>query len=479
MTDAVPRILQALRHCLSDEQVKMPGEALACLTEWRGAFQPVAAAVVFPQSTAQVAAVVRCCTAHDCAVVAQSGNSGLVGGSAADDPARHVVLNLERMDRVREIDTDNATMTVEAGCILADAQRAAVSAGFVLPIQLASREHCRIGGNLATNAGGLNVVHYGNTRDRVLGLEVVLADGRIWHNLSGLRKDNSSYDFNNLFVGSEGTLGIITAAVLELADPPQQRAVAWCGLDDPGQAIALQRRLARASGGQIVGLELMSAQVVELACEHIQGCQSPLTDTAPWYLLVELATSAAGDWLAPILFDTLADALAEAEIAGYALARSAEDIAAFWHLRESLPPAQVAAGASIKHDISLPVSKLPLFIEQTLADIDSVVPGMRPCPFGHVGDGNLHFNLQKPIDMSDAQFKTYAPTLHRIVHDRVMAMGGSIAAEHGVGRLKVAEIAARKQPVEIDMLVAIKRALDPDNRLNPGVMVDAARLADG
>lgn len=451
-----------------------PAATTGYLTEWRGAFRPQAAAIVRPGSAAEVAHVIKVIAEHDAALVPQSGNTGTVGGSAADDPRRQVILNLERMNRVREIDTDNATMTVEAGCTLGEAQRAAVDAGFYLPIQLASAERCRIGGNLATNAGGLNVVHYGNTRDRVLGLEVVLADGRVWDHLTGLRKDNSGYDLKDLFVGSEGTLGVMTAAVLELADPPRQRAVAFCGLADVQQAVALQGRLRRETGHHVVGCELISAQALELACTYNEQCETPLSSAAPWSLLVEVATSATGDWLSATLRDCLAQADEDRSLIEYVVAATPAGMDRLWRLRTSIPAAQTAAGASIKHDISLPVSQLPGFIERMLPPLLAQVPGIRPCVFGHVGDGNLHFNLTRPVAMTDDLFRGCETELHRLVHDQVAAMRGSVAAEHGVGRLKVDEIARLKQPVEIDMLRRVKKALDPENRMNPGVLVRVA-----
>ncbi len=443
----------------------------AYLTEWRGAFKPVALAVVRPADTDQVSKVVRACADAGIAVVAQSGNTGLVGGSAATDGERQIILSLERMDRVRGLDADNATVTVESGCILADLQQAAADAGFYFPLTLASRDRCRIGGNIATNAGGLNVVRYGNTRDLVLGLEVVLADGRIWNNLSGLRKDNSGFDLNDLFVGSEGALGIVTAAVFKLYDPVVQQVVALFGLDDPADAVALQRRLTGASGHNLTGCELMSRQAVALACRHIQGCDEPFEAHHDWYLLAELASSARGDWLATIMDDVVVSARADGHIGDVRVAIDDADIRALWHLRESLPPAQVAEGASIKHDISLPVSRLPRFLARALPAIRDALPGVRPCPFGHVGDGNLHFNLSKPDGGDDAAFLALSDQAHEVVHDIVVDMGGSFAAEHGIGRLKVDAMARYKQPVELDMVRAIKNALDPDHRLNPGVIV--------
>ncbi len=465
-------LIAALVEVVGPEQVLIDGEQAApYLTEWRGAFRPQAAAIVRPADVNEIARVLVVAARYNLAVVPQAGNTGTVGGSAADDAKGEIVLNLERLNRVREIDARNATMTVEAGCTLADAQRAAEAAGFYLPIQLASRERCRIGGNLATNAGGLNVVYYGNTRDRVLGLEVVLADGRVWDNLTGLRKDNSGYDLNDLFVGSEGTLGIITAAVLELADPPQQRAVAFCALPDVEAAVTLQSRLRRETGQHVVGCELISDQALALACDYASDCVRPFAEPSPWYLLVEVAISAAGDWLTSTLKRTLDEARQEGLIIDRVVGESASDMDRLWKLRTSIPPAQTAAGASIKHDISLPVSSLPAFIADMVPRLHAAVPAIRPCIFGHVGDGNLHFNLTRPVTMSDADFRSHEAALHRLVHDRVAAMRGSIAAEHGVGRLKVDEIVRLKSPVEIDMLRAVKAALDPGNRLNPGVVV--------
>jgi FAD/FMN-containing dehydrogenase len=463
--------LEALREIVGADQVLQDEAAAPYLVEWRGAFQPSALAVVRPADTEQVAAVVKACAQAAFAVVAQSGNTGLVGGAAASDARAQIILNLERVDSVREVDTDNATMTVEAGCTLADAQSAAADAGLYFPLTLASRDRCRIGGNLATNAGGLNVVRYGNTRDLVLGLEVVLADGRVWNNLRGLRKDNSGFDLDDLFVGSEGALGIVTAAVFKLYDPIEQQVTALFALDDPADAVRLQRRLVAASGHNLTGCELMSRQAVALACEHIEGCSEPFDVDHEWYLLVDLASSAAGHWLADVMARVVDEARHTGALADVIIAHDSETAQRLWHLRESLPPAQVAEGASIKHDISLPVSKLPAFLKRALPAIREALPGVRPCPFGHVGDGNLHFNLSRPVDADDSAFLAQSERAHTVVHDIVADMGGSIAAEHGIGRLKVDALGRYKQPVELDMMRAVKTALDPDNRLNPGVIV--------
>ena len=465
-------LLDDLARIVGQDQVLQDEAAVPYLVEWRGAFKPAALAVVRPADTSEVAEVIKACARFGCAVVAQSGNTGLVGGAAASDARDQIILSLERLDRVREIDTDNATMTVEAGCILADAQRAAANAGLYFPLTLASRERCRIGGNLATNAGGLNVVRYGNTRDLALGLEVVLADGRVWNNLRGLRKDNSGFDLADLFIGSEGALGIITAAVFKLHDPIEQRVTALFALRQPEQGVTLQRRLIAASGHNLTGCELMSRQAVALACTHIDDCSDPFTMQHPWYLLVELASSAPGRWLDAAMTQVVARARDEDLIDDVVIADDGKQAAALWHLRESLPPAQVAEGASIKHDISLPVSKLPAFLARALPAIIEALPGVRPCSFGHVGDGNLHFNLSQSIGSDGDAFLAQSQIAHRVVHDIVVDMGGSIAAEHGIGRLKVEALARYKQPVELDMMRAIKTALDPHNRLNPGVIVE-------
>ncbi|RJS91315.1 FAD-binding oxidoreductase [Salinisphaera sp. Q1T1-3] len=445
--------------------------ARSYLKEWRGTFSPVARCIVRPESTEQVAAVVRLAAAHDLSIVPQSGNTGTVGGTAADDANGQILLNVDRMEVIREIDPDNATMTVEAGCTLGKAQRAAADAGFYLPIALASREMCCLGGNLGSNAGGLNVIRYGNTRDQVLGLEVVTADGRVWDNLSGLRKDNSGYDLNDLFVGSEGTLGVITACVLGLASPPRQRAVAFCAVSDVEAAVRFQRRIRQDTGDQVTGCELMSAQALSLALAYAPDAECPIEASQAWYLLIEVASAARGRWLSGIFAEALTAGRDAGEITAYAIADDEPGMDALWHLRESIPPAQSAEGASIKHDISLPVSRLPAFLQVALPDVAAVVPGIRPCVFGHVGDGNLHFNLTRPQDITDADFREYEAHLHRVVHDHVVAMRGSVAAEHGVGRLKVDEIQRVKSAVEIDMLRAIKRALDPHGRMNPGAVV--------
>ena len=468
-------LLAELAAIVGPADVLYHDAAAGYLKEWRGAFRPTALAVVRPGCTAAVADVVRACARAEYAVIAQSGNTGLVGGSAASDAERHVIVNLERMDRVRELDADNATLTVEAGCILADARRAAQNAGLYLPLSLASESQCRIGGNLATNAGGLNVVRYGNMRDLVLGLEVVLADGRVWHNLRGLRKDNSGFDLNDLFVGSEGALGIITAAVLRLHALPVQRATALLAVAEPADAVALQRRLRGASGENLTGCELISAQAMTLVTTHFPDCRLPLAAHSPWYLLVELASAAKGDWLRPILVDEISRARELGRLREAFIADSDDQAARLWRLRAAIPPAQVAEGASIKHDISLPVSRLPLFLERALAAVCAAVPGVRPCPFGHVGDGNLHFNFTRPVGVDGAVFHDHAGSIHDLVHRIVIDMGGSIAAEHGVGRLKADLIERTKAPVEYDMLCAIKNALDPRNRLNPGAVVDTGK----
>lgn len=463
----------ALCAIVGTDAVLGGADAAPYLTEWRGAFTPRALAVVLPASTDEVAALVVACADYNMTIVAQSGNTGLVGGSAADDDQAQIILNLARMNRVRELDASDNAMTVEAGCILNDVKAAAAEAGRYFPLSLASGDQCRIGGNLATNAGGLNVLRYGNTRDLTFGLEVVLADGRIWSDLSPLRKDNSGFDLRDLFIGSEGVLGVITAATLKLSYPERQRATALCAVATPADALAITQTLIDRSGGNVVACELMSRQAVQLVQECVADDNRGLSLDRDWFVLVELASSAAGDWLTPILEDVLVAAHQEQNIVDYCIAGDENRREAQWQLRESIPKAQRVAGASIKHDISLPVGRMPVFLECVLPEIKQLIPGVRPCPFGHLGDGNIHFNLTRPIDADNDDFLARTGDAHRLVHDRVVAMGGSLAAEHGIGRLKIEALECYKAAVENDLTRRIKSGLDPSNHLNPGVMLGA------
>lgn len=441
------------------------------LQERRARFKPQAAAVVLPAQTAEVAAVVRACAEAGIAIVPQAGNTGLCGGAAPQDASRQILLNLARMKRIREIDRANFTLTAEAGCVLAEVQAAAAAEQRLFPLSYAAEDRCRIGGNLSTNAGGMNVLRYGNARELVLGIEVVLADGRIWDGLRPLRKDNSGYDLKDLFIGAEGTLGIITAAVLKLYPQPRHRASAMVGLRRVEDAITLLGLLRAAAGDTLVACEIMGRVPVEFTLRHAPGCQEPFATAYPWYLLVEATSSRWSDHLPDLLRHTLQQATHDRLATQWRVAEGSAETEALWRIRKSIPAAQQHEGGSIKHDISVPVSRVAEFIHCASAAVIARLPGARPCPFGHIGDGNIHFNLSQPLAMDPEAFLTHWDEINRIVHDIVAGMGGSFAAEHGVGRLKPLEVARYKSAVEVDLMRRLKAALDPAGILNPGVII--------
>ncbi len=443
------------------------------LREWRNHYHGKAAAVVCPATTEEVAAVMRICHQHNIAVVPQSGNTGLCGGAAPDPSGTQIILSLRHMRAIRAIDADNFTMTVEAGCILAEIQQAAQKANRLFPLSLAAEGSCMIGGNLGTNAGGTNVLRYGNARDLTLGLEVVLADGRVWNGLTGLRKDNSRYDLRDLFIGSEGTLGVITAAVLKLFPLPRQTATALLACPSPERAITLLARLREASGDSLTGCELMSRQSLTMATEHVPGCADPFDEAYPWYLLVELSSAQPGHLLRGVLEQVLEGAIEDGSLPDGVLAESVEQARKLWRLRESIPEGQVIAGASIKHDVSVPVSSVPAFLHEATALMEDRIPGVRVCAFGHVGDGNIHFNLSVPAGGDNAGFMDHQEPCNRLVHDLVEGMGGSFAAEHGIGQLKVPELERYRSTVEVELMHSVKQALDPKGILNPGKVLRA------
>ncbi|ACL60153.1 FAD-binding oxidoreductase [Methylobacterium nodulans] len=460
-------LLDALRAQLGPAQVITASDAMAGhLTEMRGLYRGTALAVVRPANTEEVALTVRACAQAGVPLVAQGGNTGLVGGGV---PAGGIVLSLARLDRVRSLDPVNATMTVEAGCILATVQEAAETAGLLFPLSLASEGSCRIGGNLATNAGGTAVLAYGNARDLVLGLEVVLADGRIWNGLKALRKDNAGYDLKQLFVGSEGTLGIITAAVLKLHPRPASTATAFVGLASAGAALALLTRLRSRAGGRLTAFEYMPRFGLEIVLRHAEGVVRPFAGDHAAYALVEISSE--GPEAEALLEDLLGEALQDELAEDAVVARSTAQSKALWRLRESLSEVQRREGASIKHDVAVAVSRVPEFLERASAACEAALPGVRVCAFGHLGDGNIHFNLTQPIGMEAAAFLDLWPRFNRIVHDIVHAMDGSIAAEHGVGLIKRDELLRYKDPVALDLMRRLKAALDPDGILNPGKVV--------
>jgi FAD/FMN-containing dehydrogenase len=437
------------------------------LSDWRGRFQGRARAVVRPQSTAEVAAVVAACAASATPIVAQGGNTGQCGGATPDAGGEAIVLSLVRMNRVRAIDRDNATLTAEAGVTLAAVQQAAADAGMLFPLSLAAEGSCTIGGNLSTNAGGTAVLRYGNTRDLVLGVEAVLADGRIWNGLRGLRKDNTGYDLKQLFIGAEGTLGIVTAAVLKLFPAPQSRATALVAVGDVGAAVRLLRELKSALGDRLVGFELMSALSCSLSRKHQPALPDPLPGH-PWYALIQADDCTIDSPLGAQLETALAAAIESGGAIDAVIAQSGAEARELWTLRENIAEAQRREGPNIKHDISVPVSAIPRFLDEAAAALTAALPGVRFVTFGHLGDGNLHYNLAAPEGAPAEAFMSNMPRANRIVHDLVTTHGGSISAEHGIGQLKCAELARYKSAVEIDLMRAIKTALDPRGILNPG-----------
>ncbi len=434
-------------------------------SDWRGRYSGEPICVVRPGSTAEVAAVVAACAQAGIAIVPQGGNTGLCGGAA---PTRgEAVVSLTRLNRIRAIDADNNTLVAEAGCTLAAVQSAAAAAGRLFPLSLAAEGTATIGGNLSTNAGGVQVLRYGNARELCLGLEVVLPDGRIWNGLRALRKDNTGYDMKHLFIGAEGTLGLITAAVLKLFSRPRATATAWASVHSPTAAVALLTRLREKIGGRVTAFELIGRPALDLVLRHIPESRDPLPARAAWQVLIELSDTMETDLDAP-LEEVLAAAMEHGEVIDAAPARSAAQVQAFWALRENISEAQKIEGISIKHDISLPVSRIAEFITRSDAALSQAFPGVRIVCFGHLGDGNLHYNQSKPDGQDNAAFIALTPTVNRLVHDLVHELGGSISAEHGLGQLKREEILRYKSGVEMDMMRAVKQAIDPQGMMNPG-----------
>jgi FAD/FMN-containing dehydrogenase len=421
-------------------------------TDWRRQYTAPAEGVVRPANTAEAARVVALCAQAGVAIVPQGGNTGLCGGSVPTGARREIVLALARMNRIRELDALNDTITVEAGCVLANVQRAADEAGRLFPLSLAAEGSCQIGGNLSTNAGGINVLRYGTSREQVLGLEVVLPDGRVWNGLRGLRKDNTGYDLKQLFLGAEGTLGIITAAVLRLHPKPTATVTAWIGLESADAAIQLLALLHERIGDRVSAFELLSRTCVEAVLAHAPDTVDPLPTRYPWYVLVDAADS--GDEAA--LRERVELALADRDAA---LAQSGEQARALWRIRESVPEAQFT---NVKHDVAVPVSKTALLIARAGERVTARYPQARIYAFGHVGDGNIHYNVGPESLVAERD------AVNRIVYDIVSELGGSISAEHGLGQLKREEVRSHKDPLELELMAALKRTLDPKGLMNPG-----------
>jgi FAD/FMN-containing dehydrogenase len=445
-----------------------PARTAPMLRDHRALYRGHALAVVAPADVASVSRLLAFCNERRIGVVPQGGNTSYCGGATPDASSSQVLLSLARLDRVRALDTANYTLTAEAGCVLANLQRAAAEADRYLPLSLGSEGSCLLGGNLSTNAGGLNVIRFGMARDMVLGLEVVLADGRVMDTLTGLRKDNTGYDIKSLFLGAEGTLGVITAACLKLHPALRSHATAFVAVRDPAAAVSLLGALRDASGDCVTSFELISRIGVELTVKHVPGVTDPLSAPSAWYVLCELASSRAAEPLGQLLQDALESALAQGWIRDAAVAQNERERAGFWRLRESIPEAQRKDGASLKHDISVPVSQVPRFIEVAGEWVAQHVPQGVLVAYGHLGDGNLHFNINQRAGTQVAQLLAVEPRLKRAVHDFVRESGGSFSAEHGIGQLKVFELERYADPVELDLMRRVKQAFDPNGIMNPG-----------
>ncbi len=462
LADAVGR-----EHVLVDPVAQAP-----YLTDWRKRYTGRARAVLRPADTAQVAAIARICAAHGVPIVPQGGNTGLVGGGTPDPQGHSVLVSLTRMSRVRQLDTANDTITVEAGCVLQAVQDAARAQGRLFPLSLAAEGSATIGGNLSSNAGGTQVLRYGNARELTLGLEVVLAGGEVWDGLRGLRKDNTGYDLKQLFIGAEGTLGIITAATLKLYPLPAAQVTALAAVPSLADALDLLNRARAAAGSALTGFELMSAECLRRVGRELPQLRLPLPpDAAPWFALLELSDCEDAAHAGALLERLFGAAFDSGCTTDAVVAQSIAEARALWAIREGIPEAQARAGGNVKHDIALPVSKIPAFVESTNAALGARFPWIQPVVFGHLGDGNLHYNMAVKDGVAVAIAFEHEGEINRLVHDAVAAAGGSISAEHGLGQMKRDENRRYKSPLELQLMRAIKQALDPRGLMNPGKLL--------
>ena len=459
-------MLDELRAIVGDTNVIVEPERLEPhLIEIRGLYRGQAQAVVRPASTQEVSEIVRLCADRGVPMVAQGGNTGQCGGGVPYGGPQTIIISTERLNKIRRIDGDEHIAVVEAGCILAEVQEAAAKADMLFPLSLGSEGSCRIGGNLSTNAGGINVLRYGNARDLVLGLEVVMPDGRVWDGLRTLRKDNTGYALKHLFVGAEGTLGIITAAALKLFPAQHEVAAAFVAVDDPAMAIRLLRLARKLTDDMATAFELMPRIALDVGFKNLGGARDPFTEIHPWYALVEIACRAAEDRMEAFLAEALEQGLARDAVVSRSMAQRQE----IWRLREvGAGGHQFDEGAIVKHDISLPIGAIPEMIARGTSAAKAELPGTRVFAFGHAGDGNLHFNLVQPEGHDPDAFRAKMATFNRIIHDLVHELGGSISAEHGIGIMKIDEMARYKQPLELELMRRIKMAFDPDDLMNPG-----------
>lgn len=459
--------LAAIRAAVGPAGVFEGEDRAPFLSEWRGRWPGEAALIVAPESVEEIARVVRICAEHDVGVTPQGGNTGLVGGQIPYGD--EILLSLKRLNRIRAVSPLDNTMTVDAGVTLAAVQEAAKEAGRFFPLSIGSEGSCQIGGVISTNAGGVNVLRYGNTRDLVLGLEAVLPNGEVWNGLKRLRKDNTGYDLKQLFIGGEGTLGVVTGAVLKLFPLPSQVVAAFIGTSSADAAVALLSHAQGATGGLVTSFELMSRACLELVIRHIPDSRDPLDAPHPWYVLMEV--SASGGDLRANVEALLESGLEKGLVADAALADSERQARAFWRMRHSMSEAINHEGLGARHDVSVPTADIPAFLRAADAEVEAAAPGARVIAFGHIGDGNVHYDVVPPMGAAKTALDERRKEIERRVYDVIARFNGSISAEHGVGRHKKDAIAARKSPVELAMMRAIKQALDPKGIMNPGKML--------
>ncbi|MEN3367532.1 MAG: hypothetical protein V7606_4806 [Burkholderiales bacterium] len=464
-----PRLLEELKGIVGSMAViSDPVEMQPYLSDWRGSFSGAARCVVKPASTEETAAVVALCARHRIPMVPQGGNTGMCGGATPGKSGREIILNMSRMNKILDIDVRNNTLTVQAGCILQHIKDAADDADRLFPLALGAQGSCEIGGNLSTNAGGVNVLKYGNARSFVLGLEVVMPDGSVFDTLKGLRKDNSGYDLKHLFIGAEGTLGIITAAVLQLYPKARVSTTAWLAVDDPAAAVDVLGRLRGEIGERITCFELISRPMLELVLAHRPADRDPMKESHPWYVLKELSDTLQALDLGALLEQVLGKEIESGRVRDAVIANSLGQIETLWALRENVTEAQRAAGASVKHDISVSVSSIPDFLKQADEAVAADFPGARVIAFGHVGDGSIHYNVLQPAEGDAVEFKRRMHEVSRRIHDIAIRLGGSISAEHGLGQLKGSDVFGYKDPLQLRLMRAIKAAIDPFDLMNKG-----------
>ncbi|WP_297322858.1 FAD-binding oxidoreductase [uncultured Bartonella sp.] len=455
-----------INHALVDQDMIAP-----YLIEQRGLYHGRTALVLRPSSTQEVSQIMELAFATQTAIVPQGGNTGLVGAQQPDESANSIIVSMERLNRIRSIDVEGNLALVEAGVVLQNLQEKVDEKGLLFPLSLGSQGSCQIGGNLSSNAGGTGVLAYGNTRELCLGLEVVLPDGRILDDLRFVKKDNSGYDLKDLFIGAEGTLGIITAAVMKLFPKPQGKSVAYAGLKSPDKALKLLLVAQKKAGSMLTGFEIMAKAGMQMTLDYMHGVRAPLESEHEWYVLIELSSSHSDGEAANVMEDVLGEALENGIIDDAAIAQSLGQQKQFWQLREDMSPAQKIAGGSIKHDISVPIASIPDFIGEAENIINSIAPGARIVCFGHMGDGNLHYNVSQPVGADTKSYLALWEEMNHRIHTLAMRYNGSFSAEHGIGQLKRKELVAFKSPVAMSLMRSIKQVFDPKNIMNPGKML--------